>query len=134
LGQHAQEQADDVLVAHQRVVHRRLVLQQRTAQQAFERAHQAPFGARQVLRNGIAPKVRAMVFGIEEQRCGQGVVLALQRNMRAGECPWRTATAELEVPKSMPRVVSVKNAIVKNMERNARNQARLQKMRTCANG
>ena len=78
LGQHAQEQADDVLVAHQRVVHRRLVLQQRTAQQAFERAHQAPFGARQILRNGIAPVVRAMVFGIEEQRCRQGVVLALQ--------------------------------------------------------
>ena len=36
LHQHAQEEADDVLVAHHLVVHRRLVLQQRTTEQALE--------------------------------------------------------------------------------------------------
>ena len=80
LGQHAQEQADDVLVADQLLVHRRLVLQQRAAQQAFERTHQPAFGAFQVLRNRIPPKVRAVLFRVEEQGGGQGAGIAFERN------------------------------------------------------
>ena len=80
LGQHAQEQADDVLVADQLLVHRRLVLQQRAAQQAFERTHQAAFRALQVLRNRIPPKVRAVLFRVEEQGGGQGAGIAFERN------------------------------------------------------
>ena len=80
LRQHPQEEADDVLVADHLVVYRRLVLQQRTAQQALERAHQPPFGTRQVLRHRIAPKVRALVFRVEEQRRGQRRRIPLQRH------------------------------------------------------
>ncbi|MOA13541.1 hypothetical protein D3C78_1336000 [compost metagenome] len=70
-----QEQRNDVLVAHQMAMHRRLVLQQRAAQQAFERAHQPPFLAFEVLRHGIAPVMGAVLLGMEEQGRGHDHLL-----------------------------------------------------------
>ncbi|MCY1235127.1 hypothetical protein D9M72_477310 [compost metagenome] len=71
-GQFAQEARDDVLEAHQAVVDRRLFLHQRAAEQALQRAHQAAFGAREVLADGVATEVGRAVFGVEEDRGGQG--------------------------------------------------------------
>jgi len=78
-GQLGQEGGDDVLEADGLAVDLGFFQQQRAAQQAFERAHQPAFGARQVLRHGIAPKVRAVVFRIEKQRRGHGQRIAFQR-------------------------------------------------------
>ena len=75
-----EEDGNDVLVTHQLAVHCRLVLQQAAAQQAFERAHQAAFFARQVLPHRITAVVRAVVFVVKEQRRGHGRCLAFQRH------------------------------------------------------
>jgi hypothetical protein len=101
LRQHAQEEADDVLVTHQLVVHRRLVLKQRTAQQAFERAHQTPFGPLQVLRHRIAPEVGCVVLRVEEQRRRQRRCRPLERHHARrpashAHCHGRVGRAEVD--------------------------------------
>ena len=63
-----EKNGNDVLVTDQLVVHRRLLLQQGATQQAFERTHQAPLFALQVLRHGITAKVCAVLFGVEKYR------------------------------------------------------------------
>ncbi len=84
VGHAAQEQADDVLVAHELVVHRRLFLQQRTAQQAFEGAHEPARLAVQVLGHGVAPEMGAVLVRMEEQRRGHAAGIALQRQQACG--------------------------------------------------
>ena len=79
-GQMAQKQRNDVLVAHQIAVHHGLVLQQRAAQQALERAHQPPLLAFEVLGHGVAAVMGAQFLGMEEQGRGHGQHLAFQRN------------------------------------------------------
>ena len=76
-----QKRRNDFLVAHGLAVDLGFLQQQRTAQQAFERAHQPPLGARQVLRHGISAKVGAAVLRIEKDGRGQrrGSALQLQR-------------------------------------------------------
>ena len=78
-GQLVQVARDDVLVAQHAVVHGRLLLHQRAAEQALERAHQPAFGAGEVQRDGLAAEVRAAVLGIEEEGGRHRRVAAFER-------------------------------------------------------
>jgi len=68
--QRVQKGGHDVQKAHLLAVHLGFFHQQRTAQQAFERAHEPALGAAQVLRHGIAPEVCLVVFSVVKHRRG----------------------------------------------------------------
>ncbi len=78
--QGGQKGGDDVLKADLLVPDLRGLQQQRAAQQAFERTHQAALGAFQIVSEGLAPKVGAAVFGVVEHGRGHGQGLTLQRD------------------------------------------------------
>ena len=80
LAQRGQKGGDDVLKADLPVVDLGRFQQQRAAQEAFERAHQSPLGAFQVVRHGVAAKVGAQVFAVVEHGCWHGQRLAFERN------------------------------------------------------
>ena len=84
VGHAAKEQSDHILVADQLVVHGRLFLQQRAAQQALERAHEPARLAIQVLGHGVAPEMRAVLIRMEEQRRGHAAGIAFQRQQACG--------------------------------------------------
>jgi hypothetical protein len=83
IGHALEKDRDDVLIADKLLVHRGLFQQQAAAQQAFEEAHQTPFLACQILLHGIAAEMRAVLFGIEEQRRGHAGGRAFQRQQTA---------------------------------------------------
>ncbi|MNT39995.1 hypothetical protein D3C72_1762830 [compost metagenome] len=62
----------DVLVGHQLAMHRRFLLHQRAAQQAFERTHQAAFRTFQIALHCIAAKVGTVFLRVEEHGRGHG--------------------------------------------------------------
>ena len=78
--QGGQKGADDVLKTDLLVPDLCGFQQQRAAQQAFQRTHQAPIGAFHVMPDGIAAKVGAVVFGVVEHGGGHGHGFALQRD------------------------------------------------------
>ncbi len=78
--QFSQEAADDRLEAQHPAVDGGFLVQQAASQQAFQRAHQAAFDAREIERDRIAAEVRAAVLHVEEHRRRHARGRALQRH------------------------------------------------------
>ena len=78
--QSGQKGADDVLKTDLLMPDLCGLQQQRAAQQAFQRTHQTPLGAFQIVFESIPPKVGAAVFGVVEHGRGHGHGLTFQRD------------------------------------------------------
>ena len=75
-----QEGGHDVLKTHQLVVDEGGLVEQGAAQQAFERTHQTPLGAFEVVADGLASEMRAAFFGVVKHSGGYGQRVAFERN------------------------------------------------------
>ena len=80
----ADEQPEQVLERHGAAQHGGFALQQRGAQQAFQRAHEAAFVAFQVLVQGQAAVHRTAFLDVEEDHRGQGDLVVFQGDQRFG--------------------------------------------------
>ena len=78
----ADEHAQQVLERQGAAQHRGLALEQRRAEQAFQRAHQAPLVAFQVFAQGLAAVDRGAFLGVEEDYRGQGDLAVFQCDQR----------------------------------------------------
>jgi hypothetical protein len=76
----ADEQTDDLGEGDRSGFDARLFMDQRTAEYALQRAHQATFDTVGIVGDGAAPKVGAVVLEIEEHRAGQRHLAVLQRH------------------------------------------------------
>ena len=78
-----------------------LFVDQRTAEHAFQRAHQAAFGAVGVFADGAAAECRRLSSKLKKMAEGS-VTFSSSSATRRGRPFSITPTVELEVPKSMP--------------------------------
>ena len=74
------EQTDDLGEGDRSGLDARLFMDQRTAEYALQRAHQATFDAVGIVGDGAAPKIGAVVLEIEEHRAGQRHLAVFQRH------------------------------------------------------
>ena len=108
LTQHPQESRDDVEEADRAVVDDGGLEQQRTAQQAFQRAHQPALGAAQVMCQRIAAEMGAALLGVVEHGGRHGQRLAFERNQTGqalvvGPGHGRVGSTEVDAERALKR-------------------------------